>query len=65
MTTVVTGHTLGTEQTRGGTTVAHINHLEAVKVEQSDGNGTPAGPVFNMGKSEKAGDERDAEFERY
>jgi len=34
-------------------------------MDKTDGNGKPAGPVFEMGESGKTGDDLDAEFERY
>jgi len=44
--------------------VAHIKGKDVEK-EKESGDGKPAGAVFDMAQSEKIGDERDAEFERF
>ncbi len=42
---------------------AHVKKRE--EVVDPGGNGKPAGPVFEIAQHGKAGDDRDAEFERY
>ena len=58
-------HALGTVRTKPRAKVAHIKDREEVEKEKESGDDKPAGPVFEMGERGKAGDERDAEFERY
>ena len=59
------GHAPGTDRAISAATVTPIKHPKEVKTEKESVNGKPASPVFHIAQSEKQGDDRDAEFERF